>query len=253
MAEDSHSIAPRLPQSFATTKWSLIRAAGQRSKAEAAAALNSLCSKYWFPLYAFVRRQGYREAEAQDLTQAFFVSLLERQDLQSVDPAKGRFRSFLLASMKHFLVNDWHRQRAQKRGGARASLSLDFTSAENRLELASADHATPQMLFERQWALTLLDRVREILRSEFTQAGSAEHFDELEAYLTMSPGRLTYSEAASRLGMSEAAMKMAVHRLRRRFRDCLRREIAQTVCSSEEIDDEICTLRSALRLPSRRA
>ena len=234
---------------FATTHWSIVRSAGHQSTPDAAAALETLCQAYWFPLYAFVRQQGHREAEAQDLTQAFFVTLLERDDLRHLTPQKGRFRSFLLASLKHFLLNEWDRRKAQKRGGGRMILSLDFATAESRLNVELIDRVTPQSVFERQWAVTLLDRVRTHLREEFMASNRTEQFDVLYIYLTGDSSGLSYAEAAERLNMTEAAVKMAVHRLRRRFHDAIRREIAQTVATQEDVDDEIHTLMAAFQRP----
>jgi DNA-directed RNA polymerase specialized sigma24 family protein len=246
MSRDSSS-APDAPRQFATTRWSLVHAAGRKSTPDAAAALQSLCLAYWFPLYAFVRREGHQPEEARDLTQSFFVSLLERDDLGSVSPEKGRFRSFLLASMKHFLVNAWHKGRALKRGGGRRPLSLDFDAAESRLQVVAVDHQTPQGVFEREWAVTLLERVRALLEIEFSAGRGEDHFDHLQRYLTPDAAAPTYAETADRLQTSEAAVKQAVHRLRRRFGELLRAEIAQTVSTPEEIDDEIRALMSALQ------
>jgi RNA polymerase sigma-70 factor (ECF subfamily) len=247
MPDDDVTSAAVDRRHFATTHWSIVREAGHRSTPEAAAALETLCQAYWFPLYAFVRRQGHREAEAQDLTQSFFVKLLERDDLRHLTPEKGRFRSFLLASLKHFLLNEWDRTKAQKRGGGRIILSLDFAAAESRLNVEPIDRVTPQSIFERQWAVTLLDRVRTLLREEFLAEDRGEQFDVLYIHLTGDSSGLSYAEAAARLSMTEAAVKMAVHRLRRRFRDAIRREIAQTVATPEDVDDEIHTLMAALQ------
>jgi DNA-directed RNA polymerase specialized sigma24 family protein len=246
MSRDASSL-PDPPRHFATTRWSIVLAAGRKSTPDAAAALQTLCRAYWFPLYAYVRRQGHRPDEAQDLTQSFFLSLLERNDLAGIDPGKGRFRSFLLAGLKHFLCNEWDRERARKRGGGRQILSLDFETAESRLSLEPADHQTPYALYERQWALTLLDRVRQSLRSEQAPGEAPDRFDALQVYLTGSPAAPPYAQTADRLGMSEAAVKMAVHRLRRRFQQRLRQEVAQTLACDADVDDEIRSLVAALQ------
>ncbi len=237
--------SPRTGSSFATTHWSLIRAAAQSSP-DARDALATLCERYWYPLYAFVRREGRQPAEAQDLTQSFFATLIEGEDLKRVRPDKGRFRSFLLASLKHFLINDWHRSRAVKRGGARRTLSLDFDSAEDKWMQEPAHDKTPEAEFARHWALTLLQQVQQTLAEEARRSGKSETFQKLKPYLSGNAGAATYRAVASELGMSEGAVKVAVHRLRQRFRDRLRGEIAQTVSTEEEIDDEIRDLFTAL-------
>jgi RNA polymerase sigma-70 factor (ECF subfamily) len=232
---------------FATTQWSIVLAARRQSLPEAQTALASLCKTYWYPLYAYVRRQGHQSAEAQDLTQGFFARLLEKQDLGDVDPERGKFRSFLLASIKHFLINEWDRARAAKRGGTQTILSFDFDSAENRYRLEPADNRTSDRFFEKQWALTLLDQIRDLLRDEFVQADKSDQFEHLHVYLTGERPDETYAEAAAKLGMSEDAMKMAVHRLRRQFQERLREEIARTVATPDEVDEEIRALFKALQ------
>jgi len=223
-------------------------AAGRDSSPEAKTALATLCETYWFPLYAFVRRQGYDAQDAQDLTQGFFTRLLEKKDLRDVQRERGKFRSFLLASMKHFLMNEWDRTQAQKRGGGQRMLSVDFDEAESRLRLEPSHEQTPEVIFEKQWALTLLDRVRAVLREEFVRAHKAEQFDRLHVYLTGEKSVVTYAEVAEELRISEAAVKMAVSRLRRRFHKRLRKEIAQTVATEDEVDDEIRALIDALQI-----
>ncbi len=234
-------------RNFATTRWSIVLAAGRDSSPEAKTALATLCETYWFPLYAFVRRQGYDAQDAQDLTQGFLTRLLEKKDLRDVQRERGKFRSFLLASMKHFLLNEWDRTQAQKRGGGQRMLSVDFDEAERRLRLEPSHEQTPEVIFEKQWALTLLDRVRAVLREEFVRSHKAEQFDRLHVYLTGEKSALTYAEVAAELRISEAAVKMAVSRLRRRFHDRLRKEIVQTVATQDEVDDEIRALIDALR------
>ena len=248
MFADQSDIPPHGGQrNFATTHWSIVVAAGRSSSPEAKTALATLCETYWFPLYAFVRRQGYDAQNAQDLTQGFFTRLLEKEDLRDAQQERGKFRSFLLASMKHFLINEWDHTQAQKRGGGRRVLSLDFDEAESRLQLEPSHEQTPEVLFEKQWALTLLDRVRIVLREEFVQAHKAKQFDRLQVYLTGEQSAGTYAEVAEQLGISEAAVKMAVGRLRRRFHDSLRKEIAQTVATEDVVDDEIRALMDTLQ------
>lgn len=248
MFADQSDIPPHCgKRHFATTRWSIVLAAGRDSSPEAKTALATLCETYWFPLYAFVRRQGYDAQDAQDLTQGFFTRLLEKKDLRDVQRERGKFRSFLLASMKHFLMNEWDRTQAQKRGGGQRMLSVDFDEAESRLRLEPSHEQTPEVIFEKQWALTLLDRVRAVLREEFVRAHKAEQFDRLHVYLTGEKSAVTYAEVAEELRISEAAVKMAVSRLRRRFHDRLRKEIGQTVATEDEIDDEIRALTDALQ------
>lgn len=232
---------------FATTRWSLILAAQQEGTAASETALATLCESYWYPLYSFVRRQGYQEAEAQDFTQDFFARLLEKNDLQDVGRERGKFRSFLLASLKHFLSNARDRQQAARRGGRRQILSLDFQYAEERYRHEPSDHRTPEAEFDRQWALTLLAEVREALERQWRLAGKADQFTRLSPYLTGAPAVDSYRQAGEALGMSEGAVKVAVHRLRQRFGQLLRETIAQTVGTDEEVEAEVQQLFEALR------
>ena len=224
-------------------------AAGVRSSPEAVLALETLCESYWHPIYAFIRRQGMQQAEAQDLTQGFFTLLLERDDLGNVSPRKGRFRSFLLTALKHFLINERQKARAQKRGGGRPVLSFDFDLAESEFDLQPAELTTPESVFNRQWALTLLANVQASLEQEMLDNGRGELYAALKPHLVGDPDAGKYLVVAERLGMTQAAVKMAMSRLRKRFRELLRRDIAQTVASDEEIDDEIHELFDALRRP----
>ena len=212
--------------------------------AGAQAALAKLCAAYWYPLYAFVRRQGLGEHDAQDLTQEFFARLLQKGWLGDVERERGRFRSFLLAAMKHFLANEWDRSRAKKRGGGVATLALDAMSAETRYRHEPADTQTAEKLFDRRWALTLLDQVLARLRAEMLAAGKLADFDALK--FCLSGEKTAYAEVARTLGMSEGAVKVAVHRLRERYRALLRAEIAETVATSDEIDGELRHLLAAL-------
>ena len=232
--------------SFATTHWSLVLAAGKGAPADAQEALAALCETYWYPLYAYVRRQGHQPDDAQDLTQAFFARLLEKHYLQSADPERGRFRSFLLTAFKRFLSKERDRERAKRRGGGRKLLPLDFEAGERRYSLEPAHEATAEKIYEQRWALTLLDRVFVRLRDESDRAGKREGFNRLKVYLTGEAGTPSHQEAAARLAMTEGAVKVAVHRLRRRYRELLRDEIAQTLADPREVEDEIRALFAAL-------
>ncbi len=235
-----------VPGHFATTRWSLVIAAGRSQEEISRAALETLCNAYWYPIYAYLRRRVTQTADAQELTQAFFAHLLERNALAAADPERGLFRAFLLTACKNFLANDREKQHAQKRGGGRRALSLDFEQGEARYRLEPADPATPERAFERQWALTLLDRVLLLLREDFVRHGREANFEILKPWLTASEGTIGYAELGMRLGVSEGAARVQVHRLRRRYRELLREEIAQTVASEAEVDDEIHRLFAAL-------
>lgn len=229
---------------FATTRWTLVVAAGAAPSPDADAALANLYAAYWYPLYAFLRARGHGVEDAQDLVQAFFVHLLEKKALTQAQPTRGRFRSFLLASLKNFAANEHDRRSAMKRGGGAPVVPLEIEGAEGRFQLDPSTDETPDTLFDRQWALTLLDRVLTRLGDE--TARKPLHFERLKVYLTGEDPDHTYAETAAALGMSEGAVKVAVHRLRRRFRECLREEIAETVSSAEEIEDEIRHLWSSV-------
>ena len=232
---------------FATTRWTLVQAANGPTSDESLAALASLCETYWYPLYAFVRRRGHDPESARDLTQAFFTRLLEKGYVQTADRSRGRFRSFLLTACGNFLNKEYEREQTLKRGGGKRPLSLDFETAEGRY-LSEPGHAmTPERLFERRWALTLLDRVMALLADEYAQAGKRPLFERLKDTLAGETGGATHGEVAADLGMTEGAVKAAAHRLRQRFRARLRDEIGQVVAEPEEIDDEIRLLFGALR------
>lgn len=231
---------------FGTTEWSLVLAAGEPGSAAGAAALARLCALYWYPIFAFVRRQGHSAEEAEDLTQGFFARLIEKGDLAGADRSRGRFRSFLLSACQHFLANEWDKSRAQKRGGGRFSLSIDAAAAEGRTLRALAHGETPELLYERQWCLTLLAGVLEDLRDEYVATGRARMFERLKRFLTGDEDPGTYAEAARDLGVTEGAVKVAVHRLRNRYRDALRARVAATVASDDEVADEIQHLLQTL-------
>ena len=231
---------------FALTHWSVVVAATGSDSTHARTALEKLCRTYWQPIYAFVRRQGHSPHDAQDLTQEFFARLLEKKSLADVDRAKGRFRSFLLASLKHFLANEWDKARAEKRGGGRVLIPIDANAAETTCGVDPADGVTAEKIFERRWALTLLDHVLQRLREEHIRDGKEKLFEQLKLTLTEASRSVPYAEIATRLDMSEGAVKVAVHRLRQRYRELLRAEIAETVTSPAEVEEEIRALFSAL-------
>jgi RNA polymerase sigma-70 factor (ECF subfamily) len=233
-------------QRFATTQWSIVVAAGRRSSPQSKEALATLCGAYWYPLYALVRAQGYSPHDAQDLTQEFFTRLLARNDFAAADRAKGRFRSYLSAALKHFLANARDQARTKKRGAGRISISLDFANAETRLSREPTHALTAEKAYARRWALTLLDQVLATLRREFSAAGKKGTFDRLKSFLSDPKSASSYAEVAADLSMTEGALKVAVHRLRRRYRELLRAAIAQTVADPAEVEDEICELFAAL-------
>jgi RNA polymerase sigma-70 factor (ECF subfamily) len=208
--------------------------------------LEKLCRIYWYPLYAFSRRRGYGVADAQDLTQGFFERLLEKDYMRAVDPKKGKFRSFLLAALEHYLANDWRRRNTQKRGGQLAFLSLDDGSAEQQYLQVPATNLSPEKLFEQQWATATLEQVLRRLRDEHAAAGKVALFEELKTFLTGEKQATSHAERAAKMGTTEAALKMAVSRLRQRYRELLRAEIANTVARPEDIDDEMRALFAAL-------
>lgn len=221
-------------------------AARKKTPALAKDSLEKLCRIYWLPLYTYIRRQGENPHDAQDLTQEFFARLLEKDFLKSVDQTKGRFRSFLLASLKHFLSNQRDHERAQKRGGGQTPLSLDFSDAETSIGFQPADRQTPDKAFEKRWALTLLEESLTRLRKEYADRGQGDLFQELKPTLTEGRGAVAYAELAVRLETSEASVKMAVHRLKQRYRELVRAEIAETVAQESEVEDELREVFRAL-------
>jgi DNA-directed RNA polymerase specialized sigma24 family protein len=224
---------------FATTHWSVVVNAGHDSGPGAREALESLCRAYWYPLYCFVRRQGFSAADAEDLTQGFLAHLLERKALQKVSQQKGRFRSFLLAALKYFLADERDKERAQKRGGGCAVVSLDEEGAEERYQQECSGELTAERLYERRWAMAVLDRAFVRLREEFAAAGKAALYDELRGLQDEASEAAPYSEVAARLGMPLNTLKSHVHRFRQRYRELLCEEVAQTVSSPAEIAEEV--------------
>jgi DNA-directed RNA polymerase specialized sigma24 family protein len=224
---------------FATTHWSVVLAAARGDCSQAMQALETLCESYWYPLYAFVRRCGYGPEDAEDLTQAFFARFLAKAWLEQADQAKGRFRSFLLGSLKHFLANEWDRAHAQKRGGNATHLSFDGAAAEHRYSEEPATKVSPDLLYEQRWACVLLERVMEHLAQDYHVGGKGELFQALEPLLAGDKDSSTYAQLAARFGLTEAAVKMKVQRLRHRFQSLLRQEIGNTVACPEEVEDEL--------------
>jgi len=236
---------PRRP-AFVTTHWSVVLTAGRSDTTRAHEALSRLCETYWYPLYAFVRRRGQSPEDAQDLTQEFFARLLAHDWVSRADPQKGRFRSFLLSALNHFLANEWDKAQAQKRGGGAVLLPLDTAVAESRYCADAGNAMTPDRLYDRQWAMTLLDRALTRLEAEHERLGKAAEFAVLSPALTAERGDIPYATLATQLCLSEAAARMAVHRLRKRFREVFREEIAQTVAAPDEVEEEIRHLLAAL-------
>lgn len=235
------------PREFVTTQWSLVVAAkpGAASETQAQKALEELCRAYWYPLYSFVRNRGYSSSDAQDLVQSFFARILETHGFARADPERGRFRSYLLGAMKHFLANEWHRSQARKRGGGVTFLELDALDPEARYALEPSHPPDPDARFDREWALESIARAMEHLRAESEAGGKGALFVALKGSLTGDePAR---SETAAQLGMTEGAVKVAVHRLRQRYREFLRAEIAETVTETPDVDDEMRYLLAALR------
>jgi RNA polymerase sigma factor (sigma-70 family) len=232
---------------FATTRWSLVIAAAKTPSPQARGAMEELCGDYWYPVYAFIRRRGEQVADARDLTQEFFARLLEKDYLEAADRERGRFRTFLLTAVSHFLSNERERAHAQKRGGGVVPLSLDFERGEARYQLEPTDPWTAEKIFDRRWALTQLDQAVALLKQDYAAAGKGALFEELKLFLTGDSGTPSYEDSAARLAMSPGAVKVAVHRLRQKYRDSLRQLIAQTVAAEEDIDGELQVLLSALR------
>ena len=224
---------------FVTTHWSAVARAGCVDSLSAREALGELCQTYWYPLYCFIRRQGRTPHEAEDLTQGFFARLLAKNFVSDARQERGKFRSFLLAALKGFLANEWDRQHAQKRGGFRTAVEIDQAMAEARLDAELKQELTPETLFERQWALMMLERTMAQLHEEYVATGRAKLFEHLSAGLAQEPAAVSYAEMARELRLTEAAVKQASYRLRARYREILRGEIAKTVSSPREIDGEL--------------
>ena len=230
---------------FATTRWTMVFEAGRPPSVDSDNALAGLCEAYWFPIYAYVRRRGNSKEDAEDLTQMFFSRLLDREMFAGLDRGHGRFRAFLLASLKHFLSNEWDKRRAIKRGGSITHLSLDWQSADQRFGLADNGTMTPDAEFDREWALTLLGRVIEETGREFAGQGKAAEFAALKGCLTETKDGIRYSEIAAALGIDEGTARVRAHRLRKRYRDLLKREIAATLEDPAMVEEELAVLLGA--------
>jgi len=233
-----------LPRAFPNTRWSVVLAATRPDAPGSAEALEAICRAYWHPLYVYVRRSGHSAQDAQDLTQAFFQRLLEKRWLESADREKGRLRTFLVSALKHFLANEWRRASAQKRGGHSPSVPLDTAFLESRCAADSA--LSPDEAFDRQWAVTLLDLTLKRLQAEFTAAGKPSDFDRLKGCLMAEHGAIDYGDMAQQLGITPGAARVAVHRLRKRFRELYRQEISQTLEEGADLEGELRHLAAAL-------
>lgn len=231
--------SPAPSSRFRTTHWSLVAAATHPNDPDSAAALESLCHSYWYPLYAFVRRQGRTAHDAQDLTQEFFARLLEKNYLYAASAAKGRFRTFLLVAFQRFLAKEWDRSRTLKRGGGRIHVPLDAEWAESRYLSEPADTLDPERIYERRWAATLLEQALHRLREEYERGARGNEFEQLKEFLAAERGSIPYDKIAGTLGISAGAARVRLHRLRKRFRDVFRDQIAETVSSTDELDEEV--------------
>jgi RNA polymerase sigma factor (sigma-70 family) len=245
VATSSHTVPP--PDTphrslFVTTHWSTVVRAGHGDTEQAREALEKLCRTYWYPIYAWIRRRGHSPEDAQDLTQSFFLRLLEQESLAKANPELGRFRSFLLGALNHFLIDEWKKARTQRRGSGRQILSLDWAAAEQRFDLEPVDHATPYQAFDRNWATALLEEVLNQLEEEYKRDGKLEMFRALKQTLTGVRESQPYASLAERLGIAEGALRVAVHRLRKRYRALLEAEIANTVSSPGEVKEEMAYL-----------
>lgn len=230
---------------FATTHWTVVLAAGQRHTPQSDTALEQLCKTYWFPLYAYVRRRGHTKEDAEDLTQAFFARFLAKNYLAGLSAERGRFRAFLLAALKNFLANEWDKAQRLKRGGGQVALSLDWETADTKFQVAATGEPNPEEAFDREWALALLARVIERLQAECVADGKAKLFEQLKVFLAAGKGETAQSEVAKALGLEEGAVRVAVHRLRKRYRQLLRDEIANTLSEPAMVDEELRALFGA--------
>ena len=231
---------------FVTTRWTVVLHAGRKSSPQSDRALSELCQTYWYPLYAFVRRKGKTKEDAEDLVQAFFEKFLEKNYLEGLSAERGKFRAFLLASLKHFLANEWDKSQRQKRGGGVTHLSLDWQSADERFHLDPPDQSSPDKTFDREWALALLERVILRLREECVNDGKEKLFGQAKGFLMVGEAAVPYAQAAQALNVDEGAVRVAVHRLRARYRALLRDEIAQTLDDPAQVAEELRSLQAAL-------
>jgi len=245
VTDPTHSTDAAPRDIFATTHWTVVLTAGQRHTPQSDRALEELCRTYWFPLYAYVRRRGSNKADAEDLVQAFFARFLAKNYLEGLSAERGRFRAFLLASLKNFLTNEWKKSQRLKRGGGDTVLSLDWETADTKFQVASTAEPSPDKAFDREWAVALLARVIERLRDECAADGKARLFDQLKVFLTAGKGAVSHADVARSLGMDEGAVRVAAHRLRKRYRELLRDEIAHTLADPAMVDEEMRALFGA--------
>lgn len=231
---------------FVTTRWTMVLQAGRKSSPHSDRALAELCQTYWYPLYAYARRKGHNKEDAEDLTQAFFARFLQKNYLDGLAAERGKFRAFLLASLKHFLANEWDKSQRQKRGGGALHLSLDWLSADERFHLEPSSPDSPDKAFDREWALALLERVIARLREDCAATDRLPLFDRTKSCLTAGEATIAYKQAAAELGMEEGSVRVAVHRLRKRYRELLRDEIAQTLADPAQAAEELRSLQAAL-------
>ncbi len=234
------------PQTFPHTRWSVVLAARKETSEQSAAALETICQAYWFPLYAYVRRCGQSPHDAQDLTQEFFSRLLEKRWLDTADRDKGKLRTFLIVALKKFMAKEWRKASAQKRGGGQTHLPMDTAFAESRYAADAESELRAEDIFEQQWALTLLELTLQRLQKEFESAGKPNDFEEMKSCLVAERGAIDYASVASRLNLNEGAARVAVHRLRKRFREIYREEIAQTLSEDADLNGELRHLAQAL-------
>jgi RNA polymerase sigma-70 factor (ECF subfamily) len=244
--DDFSAASPIAGSQFQTTHWSVVLSASQKDSAHAAEALETLCRTYWYPLYAFVRRKGHSPHDAQDLTQAFFARLLEKNYVAQADRQRGRFRTYLLAALTHFLADEWDKAQRLKRGGDLEIISFDAASAEERYRLEPIDQLDAAKLYERRWVTTLFDKVLARLEQEFRDSGKGKLFDQLKGSLLAEEAGLSYAEVGARLSLTESTVKQTMHRMRRRYRELFREEIAQTVAGPGEVEDELKHLFAVL-------
>lgn len=243
---DAMPSSPGREDCFVTTRWSVVLAAGRASSPDSEQALAELCRTYWYPLYAYTRRRGHSREEAEDLTQAFFARFLERNYVAGLASERGKFRAFLLACLKHFLANEWEKAGRQKRGGGIRDLSLDWAGAEERLQSRLADPSNPELAFDREWALALLERVIHRLEAEQASEGKTAFFAAAKGFLMAGTDHDPQARVAAELNIEPGALRVAVHRLRQRYRKLLRDEIAQTLADPAQVEDELRSLRAAL-------
>jgi len=243
-AESSTEAANNRADYFATTRWTVVLSAGRKSSPQSDRALGELCQIYWYPLYAYVRHKGESKEDAEDLVQGFFARFLEKNYLEGLGAEHGKFRAFLLASLKHFIANEWDKSQRQKRGGGIVHLSLDWRSADERYHLDPPDPSSPDRTFDREWAFALLETVIGRLRDEC--ASKAELFEQAKGFLMVGHAAIPFREAAEKLKMDERAVRVAVHRLRKRYRELLRDEIAQTLNAPAQVEEELRSLQAAL-------